>query len=77
MPRQVELNEGSRPGSARELRQHLLNASNELYLHEQRCLRSGRPLPEALRRAHAAVRAELRRIEREAEADARSASREP
>lgn len=61
-PRTVELNE---PGARdlNTLRQHLINASNELYLHELRCIQIGRPVPEALKRAHASVRAELKRLE--------------
>ena len=62
----VELNEPARKrDEAREFRQHLLNASNELYLHEQLCLRHGRELPQALRRAHGAIRSELKRLEAE------------
>jgi len=66
-PRLVELNEPSRPAPSAAV-QHLVNASNELFLYEQRCLREGRPVPEALRRAHRAVRAELRRRREVAEA---------
>ncbi len=64
----VELNEPPRrePGAA-ELRQHLINASNELYLHELECETYGRPVPPALRRAHASIKAELRRLEAELE----------
>lgn len=71
-PRQsVELNEPPRrePGGA-ELRQHLINASNELYLHELRCETYGRPVTPALRRAHASIKAELRRLDAELGLDA-------
>jgi hypothetical protein len=62
----VELNEPSqRAEKAREFRQHLISASNELYLHEMLCTQQGRPFPESLRRAHASVRAELKRLEAE------------
>jgi hypothetical protein len=61
--RNVELNEPSAPRDLNTLRQHLINASNELYLHELRCVQIGRPVPEALKRAHASVRAELKRLE--------------
>ncbi len=64
--RVVELNEPARlREEAREFRQHLVNASNELYLHEQLCLRHGRELPSALKRAHGAIRTELKRLEAE------------
>ena len=64
--RVVELNEPARRrDEAREFRQHLVNASGELYLHEQLCLRHGRELPAALKRAHAAIRSELKRLEAE------------
>jgi hypothetical protein len=62
--RPVELNEPARE-SMTELRQHLVSASNELYLHELLSSRTGRPVPEALRRAHASIRAELRRLEQD------------
>ncbi len=63
-PRELELNEQTRRRDQdREFREHLINASNELYLHEQLCLQYGRPCPEALTRAHAAIRAELARLE--------------
>jgi len=61
----VELNEPSRPPLPPELRQHLINASNELYLFEQRSAQARRAVSPALSRAHAAIRAELRRLERE------------
>jgi hypothetical protein len=58
----VELNEPSRPeGRLTELREHLVSASNELYLFEKRSLEAGRTVPTALRRAHTTIRAELRR----------------
>lgn len=64
--REVELNEPARADrKTSELRQHLLNASNELYLFEMKCEAAGRPVPPALKRAHNTVRAELRRIEAE------------
>lgn len=64
----MELNTPARRREqAREFRQHLMNASNELYLHDLKCREFGRPFPESLRRAHAAIRAELRRLEREGE----------
>ena len=60
----VELNEPShpkdRPG---ELRQHLISASNQLYLHELLCIQLGRKVSPSLKRAHASVRAEIRRLE--------------
>lgn len=59
----VELNEPSRPGSQlTELREHLVSASNELYLFEKRSLECGRTVPAALRRAHTAIRAEMKRV---------------
>lgn len=63
--RTVELNEPSAPKDLGTLRQHLINASNEVYLFELTCTQVGREVPEALRRAHASIRAELRRIEAE------------
>lgn len=71
MPQKIELEINARTRrkeAAREFRQHLINASNELYLQEQLCLADGQPFPETLRQAHAAIRAELRRLE-EAEAE--------
>lgn len=63
-PLTVELNEPSRPESRLiELREHLVSASNELYLFEKRSLESGRSVPSALRRAHTAIRAEMKRIQ--------------
>jgi len=61
----IELNEPSRPELARELREHLASASNELYLHEMLCRQCGREVSPALERAHRAIRAELRRLESE------------
>ena len=59
----VELNEPSRPESQlTELREHLVSASNELYLFEKRSLQCGRAVPSALRRAHTAIRAEMKRV---------------
>ena len=73
--RVLELNEPGRPPeAAHEIRQHLVNASNELYLHELSCIRRGRPIPEALRRARASIRAELRRLEAESNAAPSGAS---
>jgi len=61
----LELNEPPRrePGW-NELRQHLINASNELYLYDLLCLKQGQECPAALRRAHQAIRSELRRLEK-------------
>jgi hypothetical protein len=62
----VEINEPARRREgAREFRQHLVNASNELYLHELMCIQHGRELPPSLKRARASVRAELKRLEAE------------
>lgn len=74
-PREVELNADRRRQEAREFRQHLITASNELFLHARRCEEAGRPLPESLRRAHATVRAEIRRLEAEERANQREAER--
>lgn len=64
--RGVELNEPSRRDrKTRELREHLINASNELYLFEMKCEGAGRPVPGVLKRAHVSLRAELRRMETE------------
>ena len=68
MPKTVELNEPSAPACLSALRQHLITASNELYLYELQSTQNRRPVPEAVRRAHSAVRAELRRVEAELEA---------
>jgi hypothetical protein len=59
----VELNEPSRTESRlTELREHLVSASNELYLFEKRSLECGRAVPPALRRAHTAIRTEMKRV---------------
>jgi hypothetical protein len=64
--RVLELNEPARRRErAREFRQHLISASNELFLHERLCEEQGRPFPPALKRAHASIRAELKRLELE------------
>lgn len=69
--RQIELNEPARRTvSVREFRQHLVSASNELYLHELLCVQQGREVPAPLKRAHAAIRAELKRLEAEAAKEA-------
>ena len=63
--REIEINTAARRRErAAEFRQHLINASNELYLHEMLCLQHGLPFPASLRRAHGAIRAELKRLER-------------
>ncbi len=56
MPRKIiEINEPSRRRQkASEFRQHLTNASNELYLHELLCIQHGYPVPASLKRAMAA-----------------------
>ena len=77
MPQKTELELNARTRrkeAAREFRQHLINASNELYLQEQLCLTDGRPFPESLRQAHAAIRAELRRLEEAEEEEERRAA---
>jgi hypothetical protein len=61
----VELNEPGAREDLNTLRQHLINASNELYLHELRSTQAGRAVPDAIKRAHASVKAELRRLEEE------------
>ncbi|HEU4752508.1 MAG TPA: hypothetical protein VFU47_05315 [Armatimonadota bacterium] len=67
--RDLELNEPSRPRAGPgEFREYLISASNELYLFEMLSLQTGRPVPEALRRAHASIRAEMKRLEVEEEA---------
>lgn len=64
VPKMIELNEPARRSEqATEFKQHLINASNELYLHEMLCEAHGRPFPPALKRAHSSIRAELRRLE--------------
>ena len=64
---EVEINAARRRQKASEFRQHLVNASNELYLHEMLCAEHGRPVPPSLRRAHATIRAELKRLSADAE----------
>jgi hypothetical protein len=59
----VELNEPARPEPSEELREYLLSASNGLYLYELVSAREGCTVPESLKRAHSAVRAELKRME--------------
>jgi len=59
----VELNEPPRPERGEELRQYLVSASNGLYLYELVSTQEGCTIPESIRRAHAAVRAELKRME--------------
>lgn len=61
-PKSVELNEPSRPERTEQREQHLLSASNELYLYELLSTQDGRPVPEAIKRAHSAVRAEIKRL---------------
>lgn len=58
----VELNAPSRPERTEQREQHLLSASNELYLYELLSFQDGHPVPEAIKRAHAAVRAEIKRL---------------
>lgn len=65
VPRQVELNTARPRESARtELREALISACESLYRVELLCEELGEPVPPSLRRAHAGVRAELRRLER-------------
>lgn len=59
----VELNEPPKPERTEELRQYLISASNGLYLYELISAQDGRAVPEALKRAHAALRAEIKRME--------------
>lgn len=61
-PKTIELNEPSRAERTEECEQHLISASNELYLYELLSVQEGRPVPEAIKRAHSAVRAELKRL---------------
>jgi hypothetical protein len=61
--REIEINSPGRVEDETELREHLVSASNELYLFELLCIRQGREVPAGVRRAHAAVRAELKRLE--------------
>jgi hypothetical protein len=65
--REVEINVAGRRRETQELRQYLVTASNELYLYEMECEGQGQPVPAPLKRAHAAIRAEVRRLEAEAE----------
>lgn len=46
----------------RNFKQHLVNVSNELFLHDQRCQEYNRPFPHSMSQAHALVRKELERI---------------
>ncbi|MFN3651222.1 MAG: hypothetical protein ACK47B_16725 [Armatimonadota bacterium] len=63
-PRILELNEPTASQSIdEEMRQHLISASNELFLYVMLCERHGREVPSAIQRAHASVRAELKRME--------------
>jgi len=61
-PKTIELNEPSRPERNDQREQHLISASNELYLYELLSIQDGRPVPEAIKRAHSAVRAEIKRL---------------
>lgn len=61
-PKTIELNEPSRPERTDQREQHLISASNELYLYELLSIQDGRPVPEAIKRAHSAVRAEIKRL---------------
>jgi hypothetical protein len=61
----VEINEPTRNSGSRALREYLISASNELFLFENACLQEGRPVPTSLTRAHAAIRAELKRLSTE------------
>jgi hypothetical protein len=61
--REIEINSPGRAEDETELREHLVSASNELYLVELLCAQRGREVPAGVRRAHAAVRAELKRLE--------------
>jgi hypothetical protein len=61
-PRTIELNEPSRRAGEDALREHLISAANEIYLFEHRSLLIDRPVPEAVKRAHSAIRAELKRL---------------
>jgi hypothetical protein len=53
------------------MRQHLLSASNELYLHELLCIRLGIDVAPALKRAHSSIRAEIKRLEARLEEERR------
>jgi hypothetical protein len=59
-----ELNEPPASDADETIHQHLLNASNELYLYRLQCEEAGWTVPEPLVRAHQAIRAEVRRRER-------------
>jgi hypothetical protein len=59
----VELNEPARPEPVEELREYLLSASNGLYLYELVCTRHGTTVPDTLKRAHSAIRAEIKRMD--------------
>lgn len=59
----VELNEPTEVAKTEELRQYLISASNSLYLFELFSEQENRPVPEALKRAHSALRAEIKRME--------------
>lgn len=61
-PKTIELNEPSRPEYTEQREQHLISASNELYLYELLSIQEGRAVPEAIKRAHSAVRAEIKRL---------------
>jgi hypothetical protein len=62
--REIEINAAAeRREEALEFRQHLINASNELYLHQMLCAQHGHAFPASLKRAYSAVRAELKRLE--------------
>ena len=62
--REIEINAAAeRREQALEFRQHLINASNELYLHQMLCEQHGHAFPASLKRAYRAVRAELKRLE--------------
>jgi hypothetical protein len=59
----VELNEPAQPEPSEELREYLISASNGLYLYELVSTREGCTVPESIKRAHSAVRAELKRLD--------------
>ncbi len=61
--REPELNEQPQRREARELAEFLVSASNALFLHERLCQEEGLPVPASIQRAHAAIRAELKRLE--------------
>jgi len=72
--RMVELNTAQKGRETEELRQHLINASNDLYLYELLCQSAARPVSAALKRAHTTLRAELKRLETEIDAREQSAA---